>query len=280
MKKLLTAIAVAGLIGTPAFAADMAVKAPPPAPAPVYSWTGFYVGGNVGYSWGKADTDFSADPIIIDVPQRPLVTLPGFAGSDSVKPHGIIGGGQIGYNWQYSPNWVVGVEADIQASGEKASNTFTNAFNVSPVPLTTVIGTAVTNYESKIEWFGTLRGRIGYVWDRWMLYATGGLAYGEVKIAGISTVSGTVLASTTSPFAVVTGFGHSQINAGWTVGGGIEGSLVNNWTWKAEYLYMDLGALNDPDLPIALLNASGGRVHTHTTFTDNIVRAGLNYQFH
>jgi outer membrane immunogenic protein len=78
MKKLAIAIAAIALIGTPAFAADMPLKAPPPAPAPVYNWTGFYVGGNVGYSWGKADTDFSADPIIIDVPARPLVTLPGF----------------------------------------------------------------------------------------------------------------------------------------------------------------------------------------------------------
>jgi outer membrane immunogenic protein len=96
-------------------------------------------------------------------------------------------------------NWVAGLEADWQASGEKASRSFD--------PLL-VTSTAVTNYEAKISWFGTLRGRIGYVWDRWMLYATGGLAYGEVKLAGTTTVSGTVGGT---PFAVVTSNGRSQV---------------------------------------------------------------------
>ena len=261
-------VAVAATIGTPVLAADMAVKAPPPAPAPVYSWTGWYVGGNIGYSWGNADTDFNSDPVIVSILGGGSVTIPGFTKSNSVKPNGMIGGGQIGYNWQLSPNWVVGLEADWQASGEKASHTF------DPIAVTS---TAVTNYETKILWFGTLRGRVGYAWDRWMLYATGGLAYGEVKLAGTTTVSGTVGGT---PFGIVTSNGHSQVNAGWTVGAGIEGPIVNNWTWKAEYLYMDLGGLDDPDINILILNASGGRVSTHTSFTDNIFRVGLNYQFH
>jgi outer membrane immunogenic protein len=266
MKKLLTAIAALGLIGTPAFAADMAVKAPPP--APVYSWTGWYVGGNVGYSWGKADSEFNVDPVTVSILGGGSVTIPRSAGSDPLDLNGIIGGGQIGYNWQLSRNLVAGLEADWQGSGEKASHT------IDPLLLTF---TTVTNYEAKISWFGTLRGRIGYVWDRWMLYATGGLAYGGVKLAGTTTVSGTLGGT---PFAVVTGIGHSKVNAGWTLGGGIEGPLLNNWTWKAEYLYMDLGALDDPDNQLLILNASGGRVTTHTTFTDNILRVGLNYQFH
>jgi outer membrane immunogenic protein len=197
-----------------------------------------------------------------------LSLFPALLNLDSVNPEGVVGGGQIGYNWQLSRNWVAGLEADWQASGEKASHSFD--------PLL-VTSTAVTNYEAKISWFGTLRGRIGYVWDRWMLYATGGLAYGEVKLAGTTTVSGTVGGT---PFAVVTSNGRSQVNAGWTVGAGIEGPLVNNWTWKAEYLDMDLGGLDDPDTVNLILNASGGRVSTHTNFTDNIFRVGLNYQFH
>ena len=266
-----------------ALAADLPRKAPAytPPPPPVYSWTGFYIGGNVGYGWGNADTNFNADPVTVTMAGLPPFNIPGFVGSDSVKPKGIIGGGQIGYNWQFSPNWVAGLEADWQASGEKASNSFSNSFSF-PIPCgggpCLVTGSTVTDYEAKILWFGTLRGRIGYAWDRVMLYATGGLAYGEVKLSGTNTVSGNV--GGTAPFVAVTGMGHSKVNAGWTVGAGIEGALADHWTWKAEYLYMDLGSLDDPDIEIAFQNASGGRVTTHTNYTDNIVRLGVNYKFY
>ena len=259
----------------------MPVKAPaynPPIIAP-YNWTGFYIGGNVGYSWGKADSDISTDPVIANFGAF-TIPIPGFVGSDSVKPKGIIGGGQIGYNWQLSPNWVAGLEADIQGSGEKASHSFTNSFSFAVFGISpSVTGTAVTDYEAKISWFGTVRGRIGYAWDRVMLYATGGLAYGEIKVAGTNTVSGIVGGLPSIPFLAVIAMGHSKVNAGWTVGAGIEGALVDHWTWKAEYLYMDLGSLDDPDLPITFINASGGKVTTHTHFTDNIVRGGINYKF-
>ena len=100
------------------------------------------------------------------------------AASDSVGPDGVIGGGQLGYNWQIDPNWLIGAEADIQGSGEKASGTRFDTVDFEGV---------TTNYETKIEWFGTVRGRFGYVFDRRMLlYATGGLAYGHVSISGTS----------------------------------------------------------------------------------------------
>jgi outer membrane immunogenic protein len=172
MKKLATAIAAIALIGTPA-----------------YSWTGFYIGGNIGASFGRAKTDFNAAPVTVNTNALP-VPIPGFAGSQQVDPAGVIGGGQLGYNWQFSPIWVAGIEADIQASGEKDSTNFTNPFSFTA--LIPVTGAALTNYEAKILWFGTVRGRIGYVWDRLMLYATGGLAYGKVKVDGTSTVSGAV----------------------------------------------------------------------------------------
>src|SRR5580698_8991546 len=112
---LIASAVAAALIGTPALAADMAVKAPPP-PAPVYSWTGFYAGGNIGYSWGKASGDLN-DPAI-DIFSG-LGSLPtSFA--ESLKPKGVIGGGQFGYNYQINPTWVVGLEADLQASEEYA----------------------------------------------------------------------------------------------------------------------------------------------------------------
>jgi outer membrane immunogenic protein len=103
MKKLATAIAAIALIGTPAFAADMAVKAPPPAPAPVYSWTGWYVGGNVGYSWGRANSDLAGSGNLSTFIQTPATTSFAFADSNTTHLDGVIGGGQIGYNYQFSP---------------------------------------------------------------------------------------------------------------------------------------------------------------------------------
>jgi outer membrane immunogenic protein len=104
MKKLATVIAAIALIGTPAFAADIAVKAPPPAPAPVYNWTGWYVGVNAGASFGNVKTDFNVAPVFISPFSPPSAQFtPGLAVSDRAYPDGFIGGGQIGYNWQYSP---------------------------------------------------------------------------------------------------------------------------------------------------------------------------------
>jgi outer membrane immunogenic protein len=285
MKKLATAIAAITLIGTPAFAADIAVKAAAPSPAAVYNWTGFYVGGNIGASFGRAKTDFNVAPVSVTLtpPGGAPFSVPGFSYSDDiVEPSGFIGGGQIGYNWQFSPIWVVGLEADFQGADEKAGATLTTAFpNLPPGPGDeTIVAAAATQYEAKIDWFGTVRGRIGYVWgDGAMLtYVTGGLAYGKVDFEATSTVSGTVALV---PFSITHVNGHSQVNTGWTVGSGTEGRLlIPGWTYKIEYLYVDLGTLDDPDVQTQSTFASGGRVTTHTHFTDNIIRAGLNYQFH
>jgi outer membrane immunogenic protein len=265
-----------------ASAADLPRKAPAytPPPPPAYSWTGFYIGGNFGYSSGKAETHFNADAITVNTTSGP-VTIPGFVGSDPIKPQGIIGGGQIGYNWQFSPNWVVGLEADIQASGEKASKSIFDGFAfTNAAPVVTVSGTTVTDVEAKISWFGTARGRIGYTWDGVMIYATGGLAYGEVKVDGTRTVSGTLAGVV--PFSISRAVGHSHVNTGWTVGGGIEGAIFDsrNWTYKLEYLYIDLGSLDDPDAILAVTSVTGGQTFTHTHFTDNVVRLGVNYKFY
>jgi outer membrane immunogenic protein len=263
-----------------AFAADIAVKAPPsPPPAPVYSWTGFYVGGNVGASFGRAKTDFNVAPVTVTTTGGPF-TIPGFAGSALTEPSGVIGGGQIGYNWQFSPILVAGIEADIQASDEKDSITITNPF--SSLAVTPGTGTAVTQYETKISWFGTVRGRIGYLFGDGavMSYVTGGLAYGRVGVDGTSTVSGCV-GPCSNAFSVVHTLGHSQVNTGWTVGTGTEGKLlIPGWTYRIESLYVNLGSLDDPDVLGTVTGATGGQIHTHTRFNDYIIRAGLNYQFH
>jgi outer membrane immunogenic protein len=173
MKKLVCAIAFAGLIGAPAFAADMAVKGPAaPAPAPVYNWTGWYVGVNAGASMGNANTDFNVSPVFING-VGPFTSGHGF--SDRSYPDGFIGGGQIGYNWQYSPLIVVGLEADIQGALERDNPNLTHSFSDISGLVSTTVG---TNYTTQIDWFGTVRGRLGYVWGNGevLSYVTGGLA--------------------------------------------------------------------------------------------------------
>jgi outer membrane immunogenic protein len=138
----------------------------------------------------------------------------------------------------------------------------------------------VTNYSAEIDWFGTARLRAGYVFGDGaaITYITGGLAYGEVKVNGSNTVGG--LADGV-PFSITHDIGHSHVNTGWTVGSGTEGKLlIPGWTYKIEYLYVDLGHLTDTDVALPVISVSGGQVTTHTHFTDNIIRLGVNYQFH
>jgi outer membrane immunogenic protein len=230
--------------GAEALAGNPAVNPPYQAPAPLVDpWTGWYAGGNVGGSWGRAQSDFGISAGATTIAQ-----------STSVSPDGVIGGGQLGYNWQLDPNWLIGVETDIEASGEKASGTRFDTVDFEGV---------TTNYETKIEWFGTVRGRLGYVFDRRiLLYATGGLAYGRVSISGTSTSTG------------ATAFSNVDVNLGWTAGGGLEGVAWDpKWTWKVEYLYLDLGTLD------AAVASGLTTTHTTTKFTDHVVRAGLNFHF-
>jgi outer membrane immunogenic protein len=144
MKKLALIVAAAALIGTPAFAADMPVKAPPLAPAPAYNWTGWYVGVNAGASFGNVKTDFNFAPVTFSTfslapPLSATVANPAFGVSNREYPDGFSGGGQIGYNWQLSPIWVVGLEADFQGALEKDHTTLTNDFtNVAQVCLPVV----------------------------------------------------------------------------------------------------------------------------------------------
>jgi outer membrane immunogenic protein len=304
--------AVSGL----AFAADMAVKAPPaPAPAPVYNWTGWYVGVNAGASMGNVKTNLNGSPVFatgffLGHPLGPFQITPGFDfPNDRTSPDGFIGGGQIGYNWQYSPLIVVGFEADIQGALEKdSSNNLTqNVDFLTPnqvtgcgTPVFTTHCTATASYTTQIDWFGTVRARLGYVWGNGevLSYVTGGLAYGEVKINGTNTVSGPAFSGdcACSPaFSQTQAFGQSHINTGWVVGYGTEGHLPlmpGNWTWKVESLYMDLGHLNATSSASGsscvvtagqggeTCSVAGGQVATNSHFTDWILRGGLNYKFY
>ena len=219
MKKLATAIAAIALIGTPAFAADMAVKAPPPvvAPAPVFSWTGFYIGGNAGGAWSRDDWQF------VDTNPPGHTAIPaGFSeGSDTAS--GGIGGVQIGGNLQFS-QWVVGAEFQWDWSDIKTQHLTPTFLNL--------LSTQVTS-------MGTLTGRVGYAWDRLLVYGKGGAAWVQDTYArgfGIPT----------GGFPAGTFFAQSQNNtvSGWTLGAGVEYALAPNWVVGVEYDYLQFGTHN------------------------------------
>jgi outer membrane immunogenic protein len=248
----LAAVAVIGFASV-ASAADLPVKAPmytkAPVVAPLYNWTGFYIGLNAGYSWGRQDND------LVNV----VTGVTEFSNSDHLN--GFIGGGQIGYNWQVN-QWVFGLEADFQGSGQKGDGTFF----IAAIPGILAAGTPAStfNYTDKLDWFGTVRGRIGYAMGatgNWLPYVTGGWAYGHGEISG-----------TTTSLGVATSFSGSQDYSGWTVGGGVEWAFLNNWSAKVEYLYIDFG--DGPTVPV-----SATRDIVSGKMTDNILRAGLNYKF-
>lgn len=302
MKKLLLISTGFAALIAPIVAAAKPLRRPVPVAAPVYAWTGFYVGGNVGYGWGDARTDIAGNGTSFFTPSfvatEPVLpgTVVAFADSNTARLNGVIGGGQVGYNYQFSPKWVLGFEADIQGAGKQGSNafldTFSSRFCTSAVLFTCVgtsplNGTATTGYDAKIDWFGTVRGRLGLlITDQVLFYGTGGLAYGRVELSGNTTVNGSVVGIPGPPFSGATAFSESKTKAGFAVGGGFEAKLWANWTWKIEYLYLDLGYLDTASpFPAATPLAGGfsspftGSITTRTHFTDNIVRVGLNYKF-
>jgi outer membrane immunogenic protein len=259
--------AAAALSVTSAHAADLPVKAAPLAPTPVLTWTGFYLGGNAGYSWGDWDRN-------------------GLGGIASPSVDGWVLGLQAGYNWQVSPVWVVGVEGDIQITGQKASEfgaLLASDVAGGPPPFTDpaafhTITTGSFGNEWKLPWFATFRGRIGGLVDPSLLiYATGGLAVGQFEGSSAAVLSSTTyrgqIGTTTNPVlgpvvAAGAGFSDSTTQLGWTVGAGLEKKFTPNWSAKAEYLYMDYGTHSFGPLGLAQVK-----------LRDNIARVGVNYQF-
>jgi outer membrane immunogenic protein len=216
--------------------ADIAAKAPYlKAPiVSVYDWTGFYIGANAGIGLARDKTN-----------------LVGFGAASlntsHLGPMGAVGGGQVGYNWQTGSAFgplVFGVEADIQGSGMR--DDFTNLR----------IGES-TAYNQRLDWFGTVRGRIGRADGPVMSYVTGGYAYGSVSTKLDQTAIG------------VTDFG-SRIQHGWTYGGGVEAALSGNWSAKIEALYVNLG--NKTDV------FDSGDQTLNTNVRERIYRVGLNYR--
>jgi outer membrane immunogenic protein len=278
MKKLATRlVAAAGLIGTPALAADMAVKAPPPPPALVYSWTGFYIGGNAGAAWGTFDTttttDFNPAPLggppvyNISNPVADVIALAA-VGAQNDHAAGFTGGGQLGYNWQ-SGVVVFGVEADISYFHLSGSQTRTGPYPPFP-PFTMTV-----NSQANTDWLFTARPRIGLASNNWLFYVTGGLA--------LTQLHGNFVFTDNLGPALETG-SISSVKAGWTIGGGVEAGLWDRWTVKGEYLYLDFaGASVTSNNLVALVPPTpfpANIFHHSADLKSQLVRVGLNYRLY
>ena len=267
-KAILGAIALLA-IGGSASAADFkrpVYKAPPPAPAPVLNWNGFYFGANAGYSFGRASHAVFAGTVS--------------AADVGTNVNGWLGGVQAGYNWQIDRSWLIGFEADIQVTGERAARNVDGG-----TTRTTVLGgdfnlvsqLSATNHYS-LPWFSTFRGRLGVLADpSFLLYATGGLAVGEVKYATQNFVTaqlfgpGATGAIPDGPAVTTAGtaFSETQTRLGWTAGAGIEFKFSRNWSGKLEYLYVDLGR--------ATYFSGVAGTQSEVRFVDHVARVGINY---
>lgn len=249
------------LIGTNALAADMVVKAAPVASAPVWTWTGFYVGGNIGDHWSDDGLSTrTSNPIGFFAAGAPAVidtTSP-----TTFKPTGFIGGFEAGYNWQWG-QYVAGIEGDFDWLTGSNSRLLTG-FAAPVVAGDFEINSASTQY------FATIRPRLGTViFDpRLLAYITGGAAFARIRTTdAFSAGGGTNFQS----------IGVSQTRTGWTFGGGIEYAVTHNWSVKGEYLYADLGQ-SSAAAP-SFTGAPGTFITYNHKYTENIARAGANYKF-
>ncbi len=330
MKRLLVVAAIALSAGS-ALAADLPsrkgppVLPPPPPPPPM--WTGFYVGLNAGYGFGTSNSVTTVGAPVFDALATPSSYnnpapggLFGFtalanAGRANINQNGFIGGGQVGYNWQYGTNIVIGLEADIQGatisgSGMSAGQSFTDLPNwynyqcqgkgpCSYFYDVNSTATGVNAISAGVDWMGTVRGRLGYlVMPTLLVYATGGLSYGGVHANAQSALFGTSVNyaghygnADFNYYMPTFGLGQTrnQVNVGWNAGGGLEWMFMPNWSAKAEAFYYDLGSVNlsgvtgavdngrwfTPNGSLAYYNVTSTRVN----YQGVVARAGVNYHF-
>jgi outer membrane immunogenic protein len=242
-----------------ASAADLPRKAPAaPPPPPVYTWTGCYIGANIGGAWSRQTGDFAAVPAVVQVP-----------GTIDQNDSSVIGGVHLGCNYQFDPRFVVGVEGDWSWTGLNGSGSAPNIL----APAGPVLATGGINMSSDTKWIASLRGRLGWVvMPQTMIYVTGGAAWAKTNYTGFNA------ATTGNGFTAVS-FGNT--NSGWVVGGGAEYMLTPNWFVRAEYLYYQFSGSSAIGLTVP---GSGGPAGPFAAFNwndlkVNEVRAGISYKF-
>ncbi|MBT3070591.1 porin family protein [Rhodomicrobium sp. Az07] len=259
MKKIILGVASVVALSSSAFAADL-YKGGSLKDAPVYeapaTWTGFYLGVHGGYGFGDLDGRVYYNP------GTPVYDI---ADKQKTQFDGGFGGGQIGYNKQIS-SIVLGIEADISGSAIEGKDTFTTKSYWG-----NGAGTYSKTFDATVDYFGTVRGRIGYAFGGVLPYVTGGFAWGHVELD--NTVFG-------NGEGAVTDKGNADATlTGWTAGGGLEAALTGNWSLKTEYLYVDLG---DEDFHVIGKKTNGNVFdtdHYKGDVTFHTVKLGLNYKF-
>lgn len=240
------------LFCAPAMAADLPSRLPPPAPpyiapAPVFTWTGFHVGANVGAAFGTKDQ--------IGLHANPGNVILGNFGI--LRPGGAFGGGQAGYDIQFR-YVVLGAEADFQGASIEDSKTI-----ISP----SVAGSVTST--SRIDFFGTARGRLGFAYDRFLVYGTGGFAYADLKY---NITEG-------APLGFNAAIQDRSIRTGYVFGGGIEYAITNSLSVKAEYQYIGFGKKSVSAPVVFGAAATPFSVNTLETPNFQTSRIGVNYRF-
>jgi outer membrane immunogenic protein len=334
-KLLLGGIAVAALMGAPALAADLPMSKEP---APARSWTGWYVGVQVGYGWSSNSVDLVTGGVGTSADPPPFVIVPGVSitnrlglgalaatsgaaavpGTFNTAPRGLIAGSLLGYDWQLAPRWVAGIETDVSEASIRGSQSLaggngsfgvgTAFLNIGPVTIpilgfsTAAATTASGSTEQKLDWLGTLRGRLGFlVTDKLLVFATGGLAYGHVSAnttvfeGQCVTIGVAAILAPAAPPGCTSGIAvgsFSQTRVGSAIGGGLQFAIAPNWSVKTEYLYWDLGRASYALSPmllqstttIAIINqpATAGAVISSVAssrFNGDLMRVSVNYKF-
>ena len=241
---LLASVGAIAFAGS-AFAADLPYRGPPPVylpPPPIFTWSGLYVGGQIGYAWGS-------DPIDVAIVGIPVASF-------NDNPKGVIGGAHLGYNLQIA-QWVAGLEGTVDGTSVTGRTS-------APV---VALGSGVTGSTRSIVQ-GSIRARLGVAFDRVLIYGTGGAAFAGIKNNYTDTGG-----NATDIIGITEGI--SKTRSGWTVGGGLEYAVPNNWSIRAEYRYSDFG--RSPDFPFISVTLG------NTSFTHHLkesqVQARFSYKF-
>lgn len=233
--------AIAAMLATPAMAADLALKAPPP-PVPVFSWTGCHVGADVGASW-IADQD--SETVTATGAASPFSPYP----TNTSAPSGVTAGGYAGCDYQFAGGFVIGAEGDAEWANIRGGRG--NYINTGVPP---------DYYSTSSNSDASVRGRLGYGFNRALVYATGGAAWAQItEFDAVDATGPTQNSSTTRP--------------GWTVGGGVEYAFLDNLVARIEYRYSDFGTFSYVPTVTFPSFTENHRI------TQNAVRVGLSYKF-
>jgi len=256
MKQFVVAAAGMAALFSSAFAADLPVKARPLF-APQFSWTGCYIGGNVG--WTKNDSRETTTPNPTGLPALAIAQTTFTYDHDN---SGVAGGVQYGCQQQFG-SWVLGLDSDFDF-------TSLNDTIFASHPIQSSVGAYTETLSQKLNWFSTTRGRVGFAWDRWMLFATGGLASGRVHASYLLQPAGLTLRYEGS---------DSWTRFGWTVGAGVEYAVTDNWFVRGEYMYIDLGHHNFVSPGIGPLGGNPVFWNSDIDTRFHVMRIAASYRF-